>query len=85
MALTLNEHNCGIPVTHGDPDRLAQVVSELAGDAERRKRLGHNARQALLQRYTLQQVGDRYWEVFNEVAYQGSTVTPAISPASSAE
>lgn len=85
VALTLNEHNCGIPVTHGDPDRLAQVVSELAGDTERRKRLGHNARQALLQRYTLQQVGDRYWEVFNEVAYQGSTVTPAISPASSAE
>jgi glycosyltransferase involved in cell wall biosynthesis len=84
VALALNEHDCGVPVTQGDADRLAQVVSELAGDAERRKRLGHNARQALLQQYTLQQVGDRYWKVFDEVARQSSTVTPAISPASSA-
>jgi glycosyltransferase involved in cell wall biosynthesis len=85
VALALNEHDCGVPVTQGDPHRLAEVVSELAGDAERRKRLGHNARQALLQRYTLQQVGDRYWQVFNEVlGHQSSTVAPAISPASSA-
>jgi colanic acid biosynthesis glycosyl transferase WcaI len=68
VALALNEDNCGVQVTQGDPDRLAQVVRELAGDAERRKRLGHNARQALLQRYTLQQVGDRFWKVFNDVA-----------------
>jgi len=68
VALVLNEDNCGVQVTQGDPDRLAQVVRELAGDAERRKRLGHNARQALLQRYTLQQVGDHFWKVFNDVA-----------------
>ena len=84
VALALNEDDCGVPVTQADPARLAQVVRELAGDAERRKRLGHNARQALLQRYTLQQVGDRFWKVFNEVGYQGSIVAPAISPASSA-
>jgi colanic acid biosynthesis glycosyl transferase WcaI len=84
VALALSEHDCGVPITQGNPDRLAQVVRELAGDADRRKRLGHNARQALLQRYTLQHVGDRFWRVFNEVAYQGSTVAPAISPASSA-
>jgi colanic acid biosynthesis glycosyl transferase WcaI len=84
VALALNEHDCGVAITQGNPDRLAQVVRELAGDADRRKRLGDNARQALLQRYTVQQVGDHFWKVFNEVAYQGSTVAPAISPASSA-
>lgn len=68
VALVLNEDNCGVQVTPGNPDLLAQVVRELAGDAERRKTLGHNARQALLQKYTLERVGDRFWNVFNEVA-----------------
>jgi glycosyltransferase involved in cell wall biosynthesis len=83
VALALKEGDCGVQVTQGDADRLAEVVRELAADPERRKRLGNNARQALLQQYTLQQVGDRFWKVFSEVANQGSTVAPAISPASS--
>lgn len=68
VALVLDEDNCGVQVDPGNPDRLAQVIRELAGDAERRKTLGHNARQALLQKYTLQRVGDRFWNVFSDVA-----------------
>jgi len=43
-------------------------VRELAADADRRRTLGQRARNALLQKYTLQQVGDHFWKVFREVA-----------------
>jgi len=68
VALVLNEENCGVQVTHGNPAYLAEVVTGLARDAVRRKTLGDNAREALLRSYTLEKVGDRFWEVFRGVA-----------------
>jgi len=68
VSLVLNEEECGVQVSHGEPDRLAAVVRELAADADRRRTLGQRARNALLQKYTLQQVGDHFWKVLREVA-----------------
>lgn len=70
VALVLAEEECGVQVSHGDPHRLAQVVRELAYNAERRQRLGANARKAMLAKYSLPEVGDRFWKLFVQVAAQ---------------
>jgi glycosyltransferase involved in cell wall biosynthesis len=44
--------DCGICVGHGEPERLAEVIKNLADDPDRRKVLGRHAREAAVKEYT---------------------------------
>jgi glycosyltransferase involved in cell wall biosynthesis len=46
IARLLARHDCGVTVAPGDGAALARAVHDLAGDPERRTRLGENARAA---------------------------------------
>ena len=64
MALTLKEADCGLRVEQGEPDQLAQTLSELLAAPQTLERLGKNARQVFEEKYTLHHVGEKFYEVF---------------------
>jgi hypothetical protein len=61
VALVLSEAACGVQVNHGDSARLSEALGALAGSAEDRAMLGHNARVAFLHHYTLPHVADSFY------------------------
>jgi glycosyltransferase involved in cell wall biosynthesis len=68
VALVLREDDCGIQVSHGSPEELAGAIRHLAHDEAERLRMGANARNAMLRKYTIKQVGGRFRHLFDEVA-----------------
>lgn len=54
-----NEGSCGLLVTPGDPDELAQAIARLAADAALRRRMGKTARQRIATQFTWDRVANR--------------------------
>ncbi len=63
-----------VGVDPGDVEGLAGAVGELAGDADRRRRLGHNARRTALGRFGRQRLGG---EILRAYAQFGVPRAPA--------
>ncbi|MDQ3813792.1 MAG: glycosyltransferase family 4 protein [Armatimonadota bacterium] len=68
VALVLQESECGVQVAPGDAEGLAQVVSELAAAPDKMARMGENARKALVEKYTIQQIGEHFYQTLKAVA-----------------
>jgi glycosyltransferase involved in cell wall biosynthesis len=68
VARVLEEADCGVRVDQGAPEQLAAVLERLHAHPEERARLGRNAREALLGRFTLRHVAEQYHRLFAEVA-----------------
>jgi len=66
VARVLNESDSGIQINQNDPQRLAQVLSELADDPARRGQMGERARRTLLENYTLEHVGRRFYDALRQ-------------------
>ncbi len=64
VALVLAESDSGRQVNTGDSAALASTLEALACDRVERERLGRNAREVLVHKYTLDQVGERFYESF---------------------
>ena len=56
----LNQHNCGINLAPGDPDRLAQTIKTLSTQTEYVATLGHNAHQLYQQYYHIDRAAKQY-------------------------
>lgn len=54
-----NESSCGLLVTPGDPDELAQAIARLARDAALRRRMGEAARNRIATQFTWDRVANR--------------------------
>jgi colanic acid biosynthesis glycosyl transferase WcaI len=61
VALVLNETHSGHQVDPGDSESLAHVIEKLAASPAERALLGTNARKALMDEYTLEHVGERFY------------------------
>lgn len=71
VARTLTESACGVTVAQNNPHELAQTLAELAAAPDKLEVMGRNARRALEEKYTLQQIADQFYATFEKVA-QGS-------------
>jgi glycosyltransferase involved in cell wall biosynthesis len=67
VALVLSETQSGLQVNPGDAASLAAVLGKLAGDSALRTAMGARARQTLVDTYTIEQLGERFFEVFASV------------------
>jgi len=67
VALVLEEEQCGVNVAGGDAEALASEISRLKQDPGLAKRMGQNARSALMRRFTLHHAAEQFYSLFNEV------------------
>ena len=67
VAHVLHENDCGVRVDQ-DGAQLARVLGELVDDPARVARMGHNARRALEEKYSMTQVASQFYEVLKDVA-----------------
>lgn len=65
--LILKEEQCGVNVIGDDPAALAKEISRLKQDSVLTERMGHNARSALMRRFTLNHAGEQFYALFKEV------------------
>jgi len=63
VALVLNETESGLQVDPGDAPGLAAAIDKLARDDAARAAMGKNARHALIENYTIDKLGERFYEV----------------------
>jgi colanic acid biosynthesis glycosyl transferase WcaI len=83
IAHVINEAHCGLRVEPEDPAALAQAIARLADSPETLKRMGRNARRVCEEKYSLQHVGQQFYDVFHEVVKPPSGkrwMTPALRP-----
>jgi colanic acid biosynthesis glycosyl transferase WcaI len=76
VALVLHESDSGMQVNTGDAIGLAAAVERLAADPVERGRLGRNAREVLVRNYTLDQIGERFYESLSAAAGRSQPLTP---------
>ena len=63
----VNQHGkTGMVVAVGDADALAEAVNGLLLDPERRRRMGANGRQRVLEEFHVEQMVDRTVNVYRE-------------------
>ncbi len=62
IADVIGDEQTGILVAPGDPDALARSIERLAADAHLRERLGKNARQKVIERYTWRHNAERVFK-----------------------
>jgi glycosyltransferase involved in cell wall biosynthesis len=67
VALVLDEAGAGLHVGAGDAPALAATIDQLARDPALRVSMGQRGRAALVENYTLQKIGERFFEVFLQV------------------
>lgn len=60
IAMTVDEHDCGVVLPDPTPEEVAAVVEGLMADRNHLDRLGRNAREAFLAHYTLDVAARRY-------------------------
>jgi glycosyltransferase involved in cell wall biosynthesis len=58
----------GCVVPRRDENALATALTRLAGDAEMRRKMGHEARRIVQSRYSLKTMVDRYQQIYMRVA-----------------
>jgi glycosyltransferase involved in cell wall biosynthesis len=75
----------GLLVPAGDPQRLAEAISSLLGDPAERRRMGTEARNAVLQRFTLerqvQMTEKMYLELLNGSGATDTSFLTTFAPA----
>ena len=64
VARVVTEHRCGIRVNPNDTEQLATAVLKLHDSQSLAEDMGSNARQALLENYTIEQAANSYYRVF---------------------
>jgi glycosyltransferase involved in cell wall biosynthesis len=67
VALVLEEEQCGVNVAGDGAEALATEISRLKQDPGLAKRMGQNARSALMRRFTLHHAAEQFYSLFNEV------------------
>jgi len=67
VAMVLEEEQCGVNVPDGDAEALAREISRLKQDPGLAERMGHNARSAMMRRFTLRHAAEQFCALFNEV------------------
>jgi len=58
----------GILIESGDKEALVREILRLSGDGDLRRRMGCNARETVLKKYSLKRMLDRYAELFGSMA-----------------
>lgn len=69
VALVLTESESGYQVDYDDAPGLARIIGELADDSDLRKRLGQNARKTLMEKYTLEHIGERFYQTIKSIGH----------------
>lgn len=72
VARVLAAADCGVTVPQNEPRVLAEAIAGLAASQTRMEQMGHNARRVLEEQYTLQQVAEQFYNLFECVA-RGTT------------
>ncbi len=57
---------CGLLVPPGDPQAMAEAILELLTNKEKAQQLARNARQRFLEHFTIDAMGERYLEVYEQ-------------------
>lgn len=65
-SLLLDGGRCGILVPPRDPHALAEAILELLTNQEKAQQLARNARQRFLEHFTIDAMGKRYLEVYQQ-------------------
>ena len=65
-SVLLDGGRCGILVPPRDPHALAEAILELLTNREKAQQLAHNARQRFLEHFTIDAMGERYLEVYQQ-------------------
>lgn len=68
VACAIDEHHCGRTVNYDQPEELARTIAALAEAPETVASMGHNAREALLEHYTLARIAEQYARVLHDCA-----------------
>jgi len=66
----IKETQCGVQVDPEDPKSLAETIAALADSPQRVAEMGENARRVCEQNYSLEHIGQSFYEVFKDVACQ---------------
>lgn len=66
MEKTICEADCGVCVSAGDAEKLAESIEKLFGDRDRVKTLGHNAREYAVKNVSKKQAVDRYIDIIED-------------------
>jgi len=72
IARILREQQCGIVVTPGREEELADKILELYNNRERLRRMGKNASRAIENKYSLGNVSRQYLDLISKVNSQNS-------------
>ncbi len=64
----VSETRCGVRVDPEEPAQLAQAIRDLAASPKYTNELGRNARHACEERYTVENIADQFYNLFQEVA-----------------
>jgi colanic acid biosynthesis glycosyl transferase WcaI len=75
----IEESKCGVQIDPEDSAHLAATIAELADSPARVQEMGRNARQVCEKYYSLQHVGHRFYQVFNDVMYGESDATTRMA------
>lgn len=67
LARVVRDADCGVVVPAGDEAAVAARLADLAGDADRRTRLGANGRTAVEETYNWEREGDRLAAVYRRL------------------
>ncbi|GIV18159.1 MAG: glycosyl transferase family 1 [Armatimonadota bacterium] len=65
-SILLDGGRCGILIPPRDPHALAEAILELLTNREKAQQLAHNARQRFLEHFTIDAMGRRYLEVYEQ-------------------
>lgn len=63
VARVIEEESCGVRVTQGDPEALAQALQRLVDSPGLRMKMGENGRRAALEKYTLAHVAEQFYHL----------------------
>ncbi|HTY49505.1 MAG TPA: glycosyltransferase family 4 protein [Steroidobacteraceae bacterium] len=75
-AQLIREHDCGIAVEVGDSQGMAAQLRALRAAPERLQRMGHNARELALARYTGAGAAEEWLRVLRGIAPAAAATTP---------
>ncbi len=68
IARVLTEAECGLHVRNGQAEEFADAATRLADDAALTEKLGHNARQVLCDKFTLETAATDFYDVLERAA-----------------
>ncbi len=76
VARVLSEADCGIQIDQGATWKLVETLKCLYSEPERLARMGENARNVLLEKYTTAVSAEKYYEVFGSTLISETALKP---------